>query len=128
MNFLANTSGLLDGADTVGAQTWEGGSQWSVIVVLLVLMIGGLVAAWLFLQRGGIPRRKTSGQLNLLETRVLGGRQYLVVAEYGRQKFLLGVCPGRIDYLCTLAEDQQEPEGDFSRVLERHAGTPPDAQ
>jgi flagellar protein FliO/FliZ len=36
------------------------------------------------------------------ETRSLGNRQYLVVASYEGKKFLLGVCPGRIEMLSAL--------------------------
>jgi flagellar protein FliO/FliZ len=36
------------------------------------------------------------------ETRSLGNRQYLVVASYQDKKFLIGVCPGRIDLLSAL--------------------------
>jgi flagellar protein FliO/FliZ len=36
------------------------------------------------------------------ETRSLGNRQYLVVASYEGKKFLIGVCPGRIDMLSSL--------------------------
>ena len=36
------------------------------------------------------------------ETKSLGNKQYLVVASYGDQKFLLGVCPGKIELLSEL--------------------------
>ena len=39
------------------------------------------------------------------ETRPLGNRQYLVVASYEGKKFLLGVCPGRIELLSALPEN-----------------------
>ena len=40
--------------------------------------------------------------LRVDETRPLGNRQFLVVASYEGKKFLLGVCPGRIDLLAPL--------------------------
>jgi flagellar protein FliO/FliZ len=40
--------------------------------------------------------------LSVEETRALGNRQYLVVASYQDKKFLIGVCPGRIDLLSAL--------------------------
>jgi flagellar protein FliO/FliZ len=43
---------------------------------------------------------------------MLGNRQFLVVAEYEDRKMLIGVCPGRIDYLATLSA----PEADFPDV------------
>ena len=47
-------------------------------------------------------------QLTIDETRSLGSRQYLVVASYQDKKFLLGVCPGRIDLLSALPEKSAE--------------------
>jgi flagellar protein FliO/FliZ len=41
-------------------------------------------------------------QLAVEETRSLGNRQFLVVASYQDKKFLIGVCPGRIDLLSAL--------------------------
>jgi flagellar protein FliO/FliZ len=37
-----------------------------------------------------------------VESRPLGSRQYLVVADYDGRKFLLGVCPGSIEMLTPL--------------------------
>jgi flagellar protein FliO/FliZ len=39
---------------------------------------------------------------------MLGNRQFLVVAEYEQRKMLIGVCPGRIEYLCTLSGVEPE--------------------
>jgi flagellar protein FliO/FliZ len=57
---------------------------------------------WLWQKRragaaGGAPAR-----LAIVESRPLGSRQYLVVAEYEGKKFLLGVCPGSIEMLTPL--------------------------
>jgi flagellar protein FliO/FliZ len=69
----------------------------------IVLLAGA--GAWL-LWRGrgrGLPSfGRGEKQLNVEETRSLGGRQFLVVASYRDQKFLLGVCPGRIEMLAPL--------------------------
>ena len=63
------------------------------------------VGGWLLWRQ----RRSPSGiaardarKLAIAETRSLGNRQYLVVADYDGRKFLLGVCPGRIDLLSAL--------------------------
>jgi flagellar biosynthetic protein FliO len=73
------------------------------LVVLVVLVAG----AWILLRRGALPRpfSRSDGRLRVLETRLLGNRQFLVVVEYEDAKMLLGVCPGRIDYLTPLAGD-----------------------
>jgi flagellar protein FliO/FliZ len=41
-------------------------------------------------------------RLVVAETRALGNRQYLVVAAYDDKRYLLGVCPGRIEMLAPL--------------------------
>jgi flagellar protein FliO/FliZ len=43
------------------------------------------------------------------ESRSLGNRQYLVVADYGKQKFLIGVCAGRISLLSPLDQPDSAP-------------------
>ena len=86
-----------------------GGNSMQIAAYLggmLVLFIGG---AWLL--RNGLPmmqKNKGPRKLNVSETRGLGGRQFLVVAEYENRKVLLGVCPGRIDYLCSLSSAEPE--------------------
>jgi flagellar protein FliO/FliZ len=72
-------------------------------------MIGvlGLAAAggWM-LWRGRAGNLKQFSRaprlLAVEETRSLGNRQFLVVASYQEKKFLIGVCPGRIDLLSPL--------------------------
>jgi len=76
-------------------------SRSLVLVVALLLAAGGV---WVLVQRrkagpgGGRGGRK----LQIDETRPLGNRQYLVVADYDGKKFLLGVTPGRIQMLTPL--------------------------
>lgn len=88
----------------------EGGGtvQLSLYLVLLLGLLGG--GAWLL--RSGFtlfqPKLKGERKLHVSETRMLGNRQFLVVAEYEGRKMLLGVCPGRIDYLSTLAGAEPE--------------------
>lgn len=93
-----------------GGDSGEGtgsGSGYGVLLVLLVLLAGG-VAALFWLSRRGFPvRRQSSGELKIREMKPLGGRQFLVVGEYGKARFLLGVCPGKIDYLCPLDSGEE---------------------
>lgn len=65
-------------------------------------LIGGV---WFLLKRGtfGGKFARSEGKLRVLETRMLGNRQFLMVVEYEDAKLLLGVCPGKIDYLTPLA-------------------------
>ena len=77
--------------------------QLAIYFVLLLGLLGGGV----YVMRNGLgflqPKPKGPRKLDITETRMLGNRQFLIVAEYEQRKMLIGVCPGRIDYLCTLS-------------------------
>jgi len=81
-------------------------------LVLYLALLVGLFAGGAYLLRNGFtlfqPKMKGVRKLQISETRMLGNRQFLIVAEYEDRKMLLGVCPGRIDYLATLSA--REPE------------------
>ena len=73
------------------------------------LLLFGLAAAgtggWLLWRQRRSPRGlagRDARKLAIAETRSLGNRQYLVVADYDGRKFLLGVCPGRIELVAPL--------------------------
>jgi flagellar protein FliO/FliZ len=81
--------------------------------LLSVALACAVVGGWLFWrQRQGLGARgqRLERKLVIAETRPLGNRQHLVVADYDGRKFLLGVCPGRIDLLAPL--DEAEEPGD----------------
>lgn len=89
------------GRAETAAPASAGGSLHKMSLLLAVALAG--VGGWLFWRN----RQRTLGPrdshaLQLQETRSLGNRQYLVVASYEGKKFLLGVCPGRIDLLTPL--------------------------
>lgn len=71
------------------------------------LVIGAALAAvggWMvWRNRRGTPIGRDTRALAVEETRSLGNRQFLVVASYEGKKFLLGVCPGRIEMLSPLS-------------------------
>lgn len=78
--------------------------------------------------RGGFfsalrPGSKSVRKLQIEETRMVGTRQYLVVAEYEGRRMLLGISPARIDYLSTL-EGDSPTVGDFSAVLSAEGSGP----
>lgn len=78
-----------------------GGSMhsMSLVVGLMLAAVGGWMV---WRNRRGTPIGKDQRALAVEETRSLGNRQFLVVASYEGKKFLLGVCPGRIDMLSPL--------------------------
>jgi flagellar protein FliO/FliZ len=88
----------------------EGGSTVQLSLYLVLLL--GLLAGGAYLLRNGFsifqPKLKGERKLQISETRMLGNRQFLIVAEYEGRKMLLGVCPGRIDHLCTLGGVEPE--------------------
>jgi flagellar protein FliO/FliZ len=90
----------------------DGSFQLAIYFVLLVSLLGGGV----YVMRNGLsflqPKPKGPRKLDVTETRMLGNRQFLIVAEYEQRKMLIGVCPGRIEYLCTLSGS----EPDFPRM------------
>jgi flagellar protein FliO/FliZ len=85
-----------------------GGSNASLI--LAGVLLAGAGGWWLWLKRrDGLrsPGGKTT-RLTIAESRSLGSRQYLVVADYDGKKFLLGVCPGSIELLTPLDREKTE--------------------
>lgn len=79
-------------------------SRSLIVVVALLLAAGG---AWLVLQRRKAgPAGGRGRKLQIDETKPLGNRQYLVVADYDGKKFLLGVTPGQIQMLTPLDGSQ----------------------
>lgn len=72
-------------------------------VALLAAAAGG----WLLWRQRRSPAAGAAARhLSIAESKPLGNRQYLVVADYAGRKFLLGVCPGRIELLTPLGDDQ----------------------
>ncbi|MEI6872466.1 MAG: flagellar biosynthetic protein FliO [Verrucomicrobiota bacterium] len=65
---------------------------------------------------------KAVRKLRIEETKSVGHRQYLLVAEYEGRRFLLGVCPGRIEYLSGLDSDVAPPGGSFQELLQPKVG------
>jgi flagellar protein FliO/FliZ len=78
------------------------GSGPLTIVGVLVLAGAGGYMLWRARVGGLNQLSRTPRKLSVEETRSLGNRQFLVVASYQDKKFLIGVCPGRIDLLSAL--------------------------
>lgn len=100
------------GSDKVPAPAGGSGGMVNLFTLVVALILAG-VGAWLFLKNrrnAGIVR--DGRRLAIEETRSLGNRQYLVVASYDGKKFLLGVCPGRIEMLAPLTD--RSSAGDIS--------------
>ena len=94
---------IFPGAAAPASTTATGGGLGSVTLLVGVALAG--VGGWLVWRgRNGTSINRDERALAIHETRSLGNRQFLVVASYDEKKFLLGVCPGRIDLLVPLDE------------------------
>jgi flagellar protein FliO/FliZ len=88
-------------AKAPGASAATGSGPLTIVGVLALAGAGG----WMLWRgrAGGMNQfSRVPRQLAVEETRSLGNRQFLVVASYQDKKFLIGVCPGRIDLLSAL--------------------------
>jgi len=126
---LAAEEGLLHPRKTE-AQTQQGGDDnsigqlaWQVFLFLSIVGGGTLLIRYQQRKRQGLAGVST-GQLQLLETKALGSRQFLVVAQCSGRKLLLGVGPGYMRHLCFLDEQQPKsfPEIDTEEEDEGQVG------
>lgn len=88
----------------------EGGGIGGAGTAALVALVGA-AGGWMFWRRLRVsaPAARGEQRLAIAETKSLGNRQYLVVAAYGSRRYLIGVCPGRIDLLSPLEGDAAAP-------------------
>jgi flagellar protein FliO/FliZ len=102
------------------ATTLSNGSGISLLGYIILILVLAVATVTVLFKGGflgvltGSP--KANRKLNIEESRSLGHRQYLVVASYEGRKFLLGVCPGSIEYLSGLDSDET-PAGSFQEIL-----------
>jgi len=96
------------GTATADAPATAGKPETNSSLYLAVALLAGAGGWWLWLKRKGGLRGGLAGtaHLTIAETKSLGSRQYLVVADYEGKKFLLGVCPGSIELLTPLESDK----------------------
>ena len=95
---------IYPGTPAAAASSHTEGAGYSVTAAIFIIGCASAgVWLWLRSRRAG-PGASARGErkLAIAETRPLGNRQYLVVAAYEGRKYLLGVCPGRIDLLSYL--------------------------
>jgi flagellar protein FliO/FliZ len=99
----------------------SGGGTVSLLGYVLTIVVLG-AAGFTVLLRGGFfgvswGAAKTVRKLRIEESRTVGNRQHLVVAEYEGRRVLLGISPGRIDYLCGLDGEGSGQSDGFSEAL-----------
>jgi flagellar biogenesis protein FliO len=94
------------------------------VVIATVTLIAVAAAGVYLLKNGGFPMQRHGGlekKLQVKETKALGNRQFLIVVEYESSKLLLGVTPGKIDYLCPLPQSGVAAVS-FSAALDQASG------
>lgn len=106
---------------THGFQTLPPGAGAMQTLGYIVAILLFLCAGMILFYRGNVLGGWRSGargarKLQVEETRALGQRQFLAVVDYEGRKMLLGVCPGRIDYLCPL-DGGEGDKVDFRQLI-----------
>lgn len=94
---------------TAGAEKSAAPAPASGMNSLFLLGLAAAAAAagwWLWTRRRTSVANGQASKLAIVESRSLGSRQYLVVADYDGRKFLLSVCPGSIEMLTPLDGSQ----------------------
>lgn len=101
--------------------SFGGGATVSLLGYVLTIVVLGAAGVTVLLRGGffGLPwgAAKTARKLRIEETRSVGSRQHLIVAEYDGRRMLLGISPGRIEYLCGLDSEAATGEAGFSDAL-----------
>jgi flagellar protein FliO/FliZ len=102
---------IVPAASPAKAPATPGAPGTGAFTLATIVLLAGAGGWLLWRGRGrGLPNfSRAEKQLNVEETRSLGGRQFLVVASYRDQKFLIGVCPGRIELLAPLERPNPSP-------------------
>lgn len=102
--FLAHNASTMD----LSAVSSERTGLFIQILCLLALIV---VGSYLFTQLKGRTFKlkrgiKSQKKLEILETKVLGNRQFLCVVAYEKQRILLGASPNGLQFLCSLDSDK----------------------
>ena len=99
---------------------------WAKVIAFLVFLGAGaaLLNYYYRHKRPGIKSAR-AGRIHLADTCALGNRQYLVVAQFGHERHLLGISPNAISHLSSLrdVESQDEkPQGTVNPKFEEVEG------
>lgn len=94
---------------------------WVKVIAFLALLGAGaiLLNHYVRKRRPGMTTASGSGRIHLADVRSLGNRQYLAVAQFGRERHLLGVTPTAINHLSRLGDAE---EVSFEEALSNKEG------
>jgi len=113
------TLDLLAVSETPPTLTGAGDLLWlwaKVIAFLAFLGSGALLLNHFYKRKRFGVRVNATGKIHLADTCALGNRQFLVVAEFEKERHLLGVSQNAINHLSQL-KDANAAENDFEKVL-----------
>ena len=82
--------------------------QYGLTLAQAVCILSVIVGVLCFLRRFPLRRVRlfSSHKLKILESKSLGNRQFLLVISYEGEKFLIGVYPNGMRFLCKLGADE----------------------
>ena len=97
--------------------------QYGLTLAQTVCILSVIVGVLCFLRRFSLRRVRlfSSHKLKILESKSLGNRQFLLVISYESEKFLLGVYPNGMRFLCKLGADKDI----VSNKEPSHSNVPP---
>jgi flagellar protein FliO/FliZ len=83
-------------------------SSPAIMIAGITLFATGGWLWWKFRAGPAGLRSRTPSQLAIEETRALGNRQFLLVVSHEKRRFMLGVCPGRLEMLTELSPSSED--------------------
>ena len=110
---------LLSVSETPPTLTGAGDLLWlwaKVIAFLAFLGSGALLLNHFYKRKRFGVRVNATGKIHLADTCALGNRQFLIVAEFEKERHLLGVSQNAINHLSQL-KDSNATEDDFEQAL-----------
>jgi flagellar biogenesis protein FliO len=110
---------FLGGSETPPTLTGAGDLLWlwvKVIAFLAFLGSGALLLNHFYKRKRFGVKINAPGKIHLADTCALGNRQFLVVAEFEKERHLLGVSQNAINHLSQL-KNSNAAENDFEKVL-----------
>lgn len=99
----------------------DASSPYFLISVYAFLFIAGGIAFYVLYKKkmlSGFSGLNSNKNIRVIETSMLGNRQFLVLAECMNRKVLLGVGPGFITKLSEFGSDHSEFENSFNKELQ----------
>jgi flagellar biogenesis protein FliO len=99
-------------------------SPYFLVTIYAVLFAGGGYCVYLLSKKkmlGGFTISKTNKAIKIIETTMLGNRQFLVLVECEGEKFLLGVGNGFINKISSIGTriEDLKFDSDLAKELER---------